>query len=116
MQLNLLRKKKYFDRLKYNEESREFYLKEISIENFFYSLTKISSNLSFLNANSSILKEKLIDIFKKNKNAKIFSYNSRTIRQTNYANHIYDLILKLSRKNIFLCLAYGGYAIAGNDK
>ena len=66
MQLNLLRKKKYFDRLKYNEESREFYLKEISIENFFYSLTKISSNLSFLNANSSILKEKLIDIFKKN--------------------------------------------------
>ena len=109
MQLNLLRKKKYFDRLKYNEESREFYLKEISIENFFYSLTKISSNLSFLNANSSILKEKLIDIFKKNKNAKIFSYNSRTIRQTNYANHIYDLILKLSRKNIFLCLAYGGF-------
>jgi len=109
IQLNLLRKKKYFDRLKYNEESREFYLKEISIENFFYSLTKISSNLSFLNANSNILKEKLIDIFKKNKNAKIFSYNSRTIRQTNYANHIYDLILKLSRKNIFLCLAYGGF-------
>ena len=109
IQLNNLQKKKYFDKLEYNEKYREFCLKEISIENFFYNLNKISSNLTFLNMTSELLEEKLIDIFKKYNKAKIFNWNGKSLHVDTHSKYVYELILKLSKNNIFLCFAYGGF-------